>query len=305
MYLVVGATGPVGLGGEICRQLRAAGRPVRALVRPTANADRVANLARIGVELIHGDLKEPNSLHEACRGIDTVISTASMMVSSRNGDTVENVDGTGQADLVDAASAAGVSSFVYVSFSKHIDLDFPFRNAKRAVEQRLKQSRLAYTILRPTFLMEVWLDPIAGFDFSNARARIYGLGRNPISWISMYDVARFAVISLGSPLARNAIFELGGPEPICPLDAVRVFEEVGGRRFQLELVPEEALAAQQQNAPDSLQRSLAGLSRCYAAGDVIDMTAILRSFPLELTSVRDYARRVLDDGPAATTIPTS
>src|SRR5262249_40039635 len=212
MYLVVGATGPVGLGGEICRQLRAAGQPVRALGRPTANADRVADLTRIGVEFVSGDLKKPRSLHEACRGIETVVSTASMMVSHQDADTVENVDGTGQGDLVDAADAAGVRSFVYLSFSQHIDRDFPFRNAKRAVEQRLKHGRLAYTILRPTFLMEVWLSPIAGFDFDHAHARIYGQGRNPISWISMDDVARFAVRSLGAPLARNATFELGGPE---------------------------------------------------------------------------------------------
>jgi len=303
MYLVVGATGPVGLGGEICRQLRAAGQAVRALIRPTANADRVAYLARIGVELVPGDLKDRRSLDEACQGIETVISTASMMVSSQKGDTVENVDGTGQTNLVDAANAAGVASFVYFSFSKHIDRDFPFRNAKRAVEQRLKDSRLVHTILRPTFLMEVWLSPIAGFDFRNARARIYGRGRNPISWISMCDVARFAVISLESPLARNATFELGGPDAISPLDAVRIFEEVGGRRFELEFVSEEELAEQEQNAPDSLQRSLAGLSRCYAAGDVIDMTAILRSFPMALTSVRDYARRVLEDGPRLTDSP--
>jgi len=296
MYLVVGATGPVGLGGEMCHQLRSAGHRVRALVRPTANEDRLADLARIGVELIHGDLRNPPSLDEACRGIETVISTASMMVSRQQGDTVETVDGAGQTDLVDAANAAGVHSFVYVSFSKHIDRDFPFRNAKRAVEQRLKQSRLAYTILRPTFLMEVWLSPIAGFDFRNARARIYGGGRNPISWISMYDVARFAAISLDTPLARNATFELGGPEAISPLDAVRIFEEVGGRPFQLEFVSEEELTEQQQNAPDSLQRSLAGLSRCYAEGDVIDMTAILRSFPMALTSVREYACRAREGG---------
>src|SRR5215470_16954967 len=173
MYLVVGATGPVGLGGEICRQLRSGGQRVRALVRPTANEDRLANLTRIGVELIHGDLRNPRSLDAACRGIETVISTASMMVSSQEGDTVENVDGSGQTHLVDAASAAGVPSFVYVSFSKHIDRDFPFRNAKRAVEERLKQSRLVYTILRPTFLMEVWLHPIAGFDFHKGRVQIY------------------------------------------------------------------------------------------------------------------------------------
>src|SRR5262245_47707537 len=297
MNPVVGATGPVGLGGEICRQLRGVGQPVRALVRPTSNADRLAHLAHIGVEFVHGDLKNRRSLDEACRGIETVISTASMMVSSQEGDTIENVDSAGQIDLVDAANTGGVPSFVYVSFSKHIDLDFPFRNAKRAVEQRLKQSRLAYTILRPTFLMEVWLNPIAGFDFRHGHARIYGLGLNPISWISMNDVARFAVISLGTRLARNATFELGGPEALSPLDAVRIFEEVSGRPFHLEFVSEETLADQQQNAADSLQRSLGGLSRCYAAGDAIDMTAILRSFPMTLTSVRDYARRVLESDP--------
>src|SRR5262245_41750054 len=112
MYLVVGGTGPVGLGGEVCRQLRGLGKTVRALVRSTADPDRVANLARIGVELTHGDLRNPPSLLEACRGIDTVISTASMMVSRQETDTVENVDATGQEALVDAAAAAGVGSFV-------------------------------------------------------------------------------------------------------------------------------------------------------------------------------------------------
>src|SRR5262245_56444786 len=293
MYLVVGATGPVGLGGTISHQLRAAGQPVRALARPTAHADRVASPADAGVELTDGDLKDPDSLIAACRGIDTVISTASMMVSRQDTDRVENVDGTGQLNLVNAAAAAGVGSFVYVSFSQHIDRDFPFRNAKRAVEQHLTQSGLVYTILRPTFLMDVWIGPIAGFDYANARARIYGRGLNAISWISLDDVARFAVISAGVAAARNATFELGGPQAMSPLDAVRIFEAIGGRRFQLDFVSEDELDRQQRNAPDSRQRSLAGLSRCYADGDVIDMRATLTSFPMALTSVRDYADRIL------------
>jgi hypothetical protein len=51
MYLVVGATGPVGLGGEICRLLRSAAKPTRALVRATSNAGRVGTLRKLGVEL--------------------------------------------------------------------------------------------------------------------------------------------------------------------------------------------------------------------------------------------------------------
>jgi NADH dehydrogenase len=211
MYLVVGATGPVGLGGEICRQLRATGKPVRALLRPTADPARVAHLRSIGVEFVEGDLKDRASLDAACQGIHTVISSATTTVSRQQGDTIEDVDLHGQVELVDAAKAASVERYLYVSFSGAIDGDFALRNAKRGVEQHLKQSGLAYTILRPTYFMEVWLSPIVGFDYPNAQATIYGAGRNPISWIARDDVACFAVMCLDNPATRNATFELGGP----------------------------------------------------------------------------------------------
>jgi uncharacterized protein YbjT (DUF2867 family) len=293
MNLVVGATGPVGLGGEICRQLRAEGKPVRALVRPTADPTRVASLERLGVEFIEGDLKDRASLDAACQGVRTIITSATTTMSRQPSDTIEAVDLAGQFQLVDAAKAAGVEHYLYISFSGAIDRDFPLRNAKRGVEQHLKQSGLTYTILRPTYFMEVWLSPLVGFDFPNAQATIYGEGGNPISWISLYDVARFAVLCLDHPAGRNATFELGGPEALSPLEVVRIFEEVGGRRFEVQHVPEEALQAQQAGAPDSLGQSFAGLMRCYATGDSIDMRATLAAFPMQLTPVWDYARRVL------------
>jgi uncharacterized protein YbjT (DUF2867 family) len=292
MYLVVGATGPVGLGGEMCRLLREAGKPVRALVRPTANAERITYLRNIGVEFVEGDLKDRASLDAACQGIHTVISSATTTVSRQSGDTIEAVDLAGQLQLVDAARAASAERYLYVSFSGAIEGDFPLRNAKRGVEQHLRHSGLSYTILRPTYFMEVWLSPIVGFDFSNTRATIYGAGRNPISWIARDDVARFAVLCLDHPAARNASFELGGPEALSPLEVVRIFEEVGGRPFVIQHVPERDLEAQQA-AQDSLQQSFAALMHCYAAGDSIDMRATLETFPMQLTPVWDYARRVL------------
>src|SRR5262249_820709 len=146
MDLVVGATGPVGLGGEVCRLLRAEGRPTRALVRRTSDARRVETLRTMGVELAEGDLKDPESLKRASQGVRTVTSTASIMVSRQADDTVERVDSRGHMDLVDVAKASGVESFVYTSFSGRIDREFPFRNAKRDVERHLKASGLPYTI---------------------------------------------------------------------------------------------------------------------------------------------------------------
>ena len=296
MFLVVGATGPIGLGAEICRLLRSEGRPTRALARRTSDARRTENLRNMGVELIEGDLKDPESLKPACRDVRTVISTASILVSRQPNDTIEQVDSRGHRDLIDVAKASGVESFLFTSFSGSIDGDFPFRNAKRDVERHLKGSGLTYTILRPMFFMEVWLNPIGGFDFANARASIYGEGQNKISWLSFYDVARFALMCLDNPSARNATFELGGPEPLGPLEVVRIFENLSGRAFDLDFVSEQTLSEQQVTGKDSWTRSLAGLRRCYADGGVVDMRELMRRFPLTLTTVREYAVRVLGPG---------
>ena len=292
MNLVIGATGL--MGSEICRQLAAAGKPVRALVRATSDPAKVAALKGMGAELVQGDLRDRASLAAACKGVRAVISTASSMpfsyVSGEN--DPQRVDLEGIKSLIDVAKAAGVEHLVYTSFTCVVDLDFPLRNAKRQVEQHLMGSGLTYTILRPGVFMEVWLSPAVGFDAAGATAQIYGTGDNPISWISFRDVASFAVASLDNPAARNAVLELGGPEALSPRDVVRIFENAGGKPFQLHYIPEEALKAQQQAATDPMQQSFAALMRSCAQGVAIDMQETLRAFPVQLATVGEYARRV-------------
>jgi uncharacterized protein YbjT (DUF2867 family) len=287
MILVAGATGL--LGGEICRLFAAAGRPFRAFVRTTSDKSKVAQLRALGAEIAHGDLKDRSSVEAACQGIKAVISTASSTLSRQEGDSIQTVDLEGQLNLLDAAKAAGVTQFILVSFSPSA-LEFPLQAAKHAVEERLKQSGLTYTILQPTCFMEIWLGPALGFDFVNGKAQIYGSGQNKLSWISAGDVAKFAVESLDNPAARNAEIELGGPESLSPLEVVGVFERVQGRAFEIQHVPEEALLEQKKNATDPLQESFAGLMLYYSAGNVIDMRETLRKFPLQLVSVEDYAK---------------
>ncbi len=153
MNLVVGATGL--LGSEVCRLLAVAGGPVRALVRPTADRAKVEFLKGLGVETVEGDLKDCSYLEDACRGVAAVISTASSTLSRQAGDSIQTVDLEGQLSLVDAAKATGAGHFVLISFPEMRD-EFPLQTAKRKVEQHLKSSGLAYTILQPTFFMGLW-----------------------------------------------------------------------------------------------------------------------------------------------------
>ena len=286
MHLVVGATGL--LGSEICRLLTAEGKPARALVRPTSDQSKVAQLESFNVEIARGDLKQRSSLDAAYQGASAVISTASATLSRQEGDSIQTVDLEGQLSLIDAAKAANVSRFVLISFPQ-VDVEFPLQTAKRMVEDHLKSSGLTYTILRPTFFMEVWLSPALGFDAANAQAQIYGSGENKISWISYKDVAKFAIASLDNSEARNAVIELGGAEALSPLEVVQIFEKVKGRKFEVQHVREETLREQRESASDPLQQSFAGLMLNYSRGSIIDMQETLQKFPVQLTSIRDYA----------------
>src|ERR1700733_1526687 len=295
MNLIVGATGL--LGGQICRLVATSQKPVRALVRRSADASRLDELRKAGVELVWGDLKDPASLRAACEGATAVLSTASSTFSRQPGDSIDAVDRQGQLHLVEAAKAAGVQHFVYFSFSP-IAEDFALQRAKRAVEQALIASGMAYTILRPTYFMEIWFGPEGGFDAASRRARIYGAGENPMSWISFANVAEFAVRSLDSAAARNAILPLGGPEALSPIEVVRIFEELGGAPFTIEYLVESVLRDGLKAARRPLDEALAALALGYAHGGAIDTRAALEAIPVRLVTVREYAQWMLTEGRA-------
>lgn len=286
--LVVGATGYLGM--EICRQLAASGAKVTAISRTATPGDRVEALKQLGVSFVAGDLKDNASMKNALKGFSTVISSATSVMSKSAEDNIQSVDNEGQAALVGAAAEAGVKHFIYVSVPEMSDSS-PLIAAKRNVEDRLKKSGMSYTILKPTFFMEMWLSPALGFDYPASKATIYGEGKNKISWISLVDVASFVVASVNNPQATNKSIELGGPAALSPLEVVSIFEESSGKKFELQHVPVAVLQAQKTAAPDDLGKSFSSLMLIYASGNEIDMKEANRTFNVKMKSVREYANQ--------------
>jgi uncharacterized protein YbjT (DUF2867 family) len=289
MILVAGATGLV--GSAVCQKLAKRGETVRALVRSTSAKEKLDALRSCGAELCVGDLKDPGSLSSACRGVDAVVSTASSTLSRQSGDSIESVDAAGQLNLVNAAEAAGIERFVFVSFRPPRGISYPLADAKRRVEEAI--ASLNFTIIQASWFMEVWLSPALGFDYPNQTARIYGPGTSPISWVSFRDVAEMCALAVRSPAAERRTIEFGGPEALSPLEVVARFEKIGGRPFQLQHVPEQTLHAQFDGAADPMQKTFAGLMLGYLYGDAIDMAPVVEQFGIHLTSVDEYARSVL------------
>lgn len=293
MILVIGATGY--LGSEISGLLTKEGKSVRAMVRETSDKKKIDHLRQMGVEIIKGDIRDPSSFSPALEGVEVVITTISAMPFSYvpGENDMERVDLWGIKKLIDAAVNARVHHFIYTSFSKQIDLHFPLSDAKREAEVYLQKSGLTYTILRPSYFMETWFTGAVGFDVENAKIQLCGEGTNPVSYISFKDVAKFTTESLNNPAAKDAILELGGPDQLSQLDAVKIFEDKSRKTFEVQTVPSEVLHSQFNEATDPMQKSFTGLMLCLAKGDAINMDETLKVFPIELTSVKDFAKHVV------------
>src|SRR6478736_2470958 len=104
--LLTGATGYV--GGRLLRKLEESGRPVRCMVRrPETLSGRTA----AQTEIVHGDVLEPESLHETLVGITAAYYLVhSMAASGRFADA----DRRGAENFAAAARRSGVSRIVYL-----------------------------------------------------------------------------------------------------------------------------------------------------------------------------------------------
>lgn len=140
-------TGAAGLSGSIAvREFVRQGLPMRALVRDRTKA---AALAALPIEIAEGDMLRPDTLTDALKGV-----TRAFMISSSNQQMVET-----QCGFIDACRKAGVGHVVKFSGAEpDFNPDnFLFTRMHEEIEDYLEQSGLAWTHLRPSQFMQVYL----------------------------------------------------------------------------------------------------------------------------------------------------
>jgi uncharacterized protein YbjT (DUF2867 family) len=281
MILVVGATGS--LGGSIVRGLLEQGQQVRALVRTAPDAKVMTDL---GAEPAVGDLKDRASLDAACQGIETVITTANS--AKRGGeDNPETVDDKGNRQLIDAAEAAGVEQFVFVSaLGASASSPVPFMAGKGKAEEHLRASGMPYTILEPNLYMDVWLSMLFGMPLAQGLPiTLVGDGLRKHTFIAEDDVRAFALAAVGNPAASNQTLVVAGPQTLSFRDVVAAYERVLGRSLEVRhLKAGEPLPG----APEFISQMLAALDTYDSP---IPMEETARTFGIQLTSVDEFARR--------------
>jgi len=295
MDLVVGGTGL--LGGAIATRLLEEGHPVRVLLRrdspsahlaPMGMATPATTLTAAGAEAVYGDLKDPASLREAMRGVRRVVTTANSAVRQPP-DTVQTIEFDGNRALIDAAVEAGVDRLVFTSaLGADPESPVPFMAGKGATDRYLRESGVGYTILAPDVFMETWIPIVVGQAV--AAGKPVTLVRDAArrhSFVSMRDVAAYAVAALDHPAARNATLPIGGPEPLSWRDVVAVYERVLDRQIDVTLVaPGEPVPG----VRDAILPLLANLEQYDSP---IDMTESAATYGIEPTPLEAVLREML------------
>ena len=207
---------------------------------------------------------------------------------------MRDIDLVAQLSLVEAAKRSGVEQFVFVSVTPMLQPVAPLIRYKREVERAVRASGMRWTILQPSVFMEVWLSSPLGWDIAAGKARVFGPGTAAMSWISLHDVAAYAVKSLSDERLANQSLPLGGPDAVSPNDVVKLFSELSGRPFVAEHVPLAVLRYLGPVIGLFNEGAASGMSMGAqsAGGDVVD-SPLQHKIGLPLTHLRDYAARVL------------
>ena len=228
--LIVGATGT--LGRQVARRALDEGYSVRCLVR---NFKKAAFLREWGAELVMGNLCYPNTLPPALVGVTAVIDAATARPTDSL--TIKQVDWDGKVALIQAAKAANVERFIFLSIlnaEKHPDV--PLMEIKRCTELFLAETGLNYTILQLCGFMQGLIGQYAVPILEKQAVWVTGES-SPIAYMDTQDIAKFAIRALSVPETEKQTFPVVGTRAWSADEIISLCERLSGRDAKVTRMP--------------------------------------------------------------------
>ncbi|GHO53242.1 SDR family oxidoreductase [Ktedonobacter robiniae] len=284
MLLVTGASGLS--GSAIIREFARQGYPIRALVRNRAKAQALETLPT--VEIVEGDMLRPGTLADALSGVERVllISTADQQMAET------------QCAFIEAARKAGVHHIIKFSGAESgvgfNQRNFRFTRMHEDVEHYLEQSGLAWTHLRPSQFMQVYLREAPTIIAQDAL--FLPMENARLSPIDIEDIAKIACALLRTGREHEGkSYDMTGPESLTMTDVAEQISRAIGRNIRyVNVTPAErrqALLAKggvSAYFADALDEQVSERLKCAEAQVCLDAH---KEFGIEPTTFAEFARR--------------
>ncbi len=227
-------TGAFGYTGRyIARRLIDDGREVRTLTRAPESANPFGDR----VKRRPLDFDDAGQLAESMRGASVLYNT--YWIRFAQGGVSHSAAVLNLRKLFDAAAVAGVGRLVHISITNATaESPLPYFRGKGQVENYIRSSGLAYSIIRPTVIFgreDILVNNIAWFLRRFPLFPIAGRGDYPVQPVFVDDVARLAVESAAAEgsVALDAV----GPDIFTFKEMVQLICRTAGVRARLVHLP--------------------------------------------------------------------
>ena len=293
--LVTGATGVT--GRRLVAALVKRGVHVRALAR---SAERGRSIARDGVEVVVGDLADPEVMPGLAEGAQVVYHLASTMHGSWEGFRLTDIAGTRR--LLDECRRAGVRRLIFTSTLAALseaELDgadpvngngtrngaaaartgSPYARAKLEIERMLlhesEAGKVEVVILRPGLVYgpgrSAFLTHLPGLGARRGdRYVLFGDGNVPLPVAYVENVVSALILAAHAAGANGHALTIVDDDPPTQREYVQRLGELTGRRLKVTGIPRagaylvglgaEGVALLRNSAPVTTRRRLLGMT---------------------------------------------
>ncbi|MFC7457491.1 SDR family oxidoreductase [Brachybacterium sp. GCM10030267] len=248
---VTGATGKI--GGAVARELSDLGPDLRLVVRSPRRAPEIA-----GADVVRAEYADADACRTAFADVDVLF----LVSAGEAADRIEQ-----HRTVIRAAADAGVGHVVYTSFlGASAEAEFTLARDHGATEEFLRESGMAWTVLRDSFYADVLL------DFAGEDRTVRGPGgEGRCAFVARADVAEVAAAILRDPSGwAGRTLDLTGPAAVSLGEAAAIMTGALGEEYRyVDETLEEAHASRSSyGVPDWMVEAWISTYTAIASGQL-------------------------------------
>ena len=226
------------LGRHTVRALARAGWRIKVATRHPSRGFFLRPLGTVGqIDFVKCDVADAESVARAVAGSNAVVNLTGILFEK--GQTFEDVQAEGAANIAQAAAAAGVGALVHVSaIGADADSDAHYATSKAEGEKAVREAFPHAVILRPSLIFgpeDGFFNKFAGLARLLPALPLIGGGKTRFQPVFVGDVAQAILAAIARQDGRT--YELGGPTIYTFRELMQLILRETGRRRALVPVP--------------------------------------------------------------------
>ena len=230
MFTILGITGNV--GGATAQALLAAGKKVRGVVRDKSKG---GHLAKLGVELVMGDISDTKSLVKAMEGCEGVFVMNPPNFAPKPGFPEAKAS---LSDIHAALAKATPPKAVYLSsIGAQHDRGLGLITQSHMLEEIMGKLPIANAFIRAAWFLENYQWDVQSARETGQIDAYLEPATKEFPMVATKDIGELAAKTLIESWKGNRVLELEGPKRYSPLEAGKAFSKILGTEASVRPIP--------------------------------------------------------------------